>query len=96
MSSSVAANRSAGASDVAATLSVDPGRRICVPFVLTFVHRAQGRLYLVPATLVVQRPRDGFGNERATPTPTDALVELCHKLVCEAYVQSHGHRLTHE
>ncbi len=95
MSSSVAAKRSAGTPDVSSTLGVDPGRWVDVPFVLAVGDGRQRRLYLVPAALVIQRPSDGLGDEGASSPTTDSLVELCDKLVRQAYVQTHGHKLTH-
>jgi hypothetical protein len=51
--------------------------------------------YVFPASLVLERAADCLADEHAALPLTDALVELFHESLVEAYVQSHGHSLTH-
>ena len=68
------------------SLSVDPGRRILVPFVALGLDRAECCLDVVPAALVLecatQKPRD----ERTPPAFSDPLVQFRHESILEAYV----------
>ena len=57
--------------------------------------RPDSGIDVLPATLVVKRAPNGGGDERAAPTPADPVVERAHDLVVQAYVQTHGHKLTH-
>lgn len=57
---------------------------------------AQTGFYVLPATLVVERPADGLTDEGAATPPTDAPVKLLYEVVVEAYVQSHGRTLAHK
>jgi len=57
--------------------------------------RTQGRLDVVPPTLVLQAATNELGNERAAPSPSHTTVEIGHELVLEGYVQTHGLILAH-
>jgi hypothetical protein len=59
---------SAGATLVTVTLSSDPGRRICVPFVRGVSEGAQRRLDIVPAPLIVDPALNELVDE-GTPLP---------------------------
>jgi len=51
---------------------------------------AQGRLDFFPPTLVFQAPTDELRDERASPPPSDATVELRRQFIRQHYVQTHG------
>jgi hypothetical protein len=76
-------------------LRCHPAGRVSIPLVLCARERAETRLYVFPATLVLERVADGLGDERATLARSDAPVELLDELIVKAYVQTHGHKLAH-
>jgi hypothetical protein len=77
-------------------LRCDPSSGIWIPLVLTVCKRADTRLDVIPAALVVKRAADGLADECAATAPADTLVELFDEALIEAYVQTHGHNLAHD
>jgi hypothetical protein len=57
--------------------------------------RAERSLQRFGPFLLVEGLPDGAFDEAAAIAGTDALVELSHELIIDAYVQSHGHRIAH-
>src|SRR5689334_12135095 len=76
-------------------LGPHPRRRIVVPDVASGPDRAQRRLDVVPAALVLEAPPDQLGDEGATSASTGAPVECSNQLVVQRYVQTHGPTLAH-
>ncbi|HLB20608.1 MAG TPA: hypothetical protein VK605_00745, partial [Solirubrobacteraceae bacterium] len=67
-----------------------------VPVVLASGERTQARFDVVPATFVLERTAYRLADESTAASPANATIELCHELILEAYVQTHGHKVTHE
>jgi hypothetical protein len=76
-------------------LGPDPSGGIWIPIVARVWNRAERRQDAFPAAGVIQRAVERRGNEGASPPPPHPSVELGHEGVIEAYVQTHGHTLTH-
>jgi hypothetical protein len=57
---------------------------------------AEAGFYVFPSAFVLECVSNGLGYERASPAPADTPIELLHKTVIKAYVQTHGHNLAHD
>ena len=86
---------SADAAWIAVALGPHPSRGIGVPLVLAPGKRSQAGFDVIPAALFVERPPKCAADESATPSPSDALVQLLDEIVVQANVQTHGHKITH-
>ena len=78
-----------------AALTAHPGRRIVVPLVPAIGNRTERRFDVVPAPLILQRPRHHLPDECTPPTCPRTPVQLRHQLIFQHYVQPHVRRLAH-
>lgn len=77
---------SADATTVAAALAPDPRGRVRVPVVTGVGQLAEGRLDVVPPSLVVEAPTHQLCDEGAPATGADPSVELGDQAVLQRYV----------
>ena len=86
---------SADPARVGKALCMDPSGWIGVPLVSGIRDRPKSGLNVFPSPLIVECPAQCFTDKCAAPAPADTLVELLDEVIIQAYVQTHGHRLTH-
>ena len=72
------------------TLSPHPRGGVVVPLVTGIGQAAERGFDVVPTPFVVKTAPDQLADERASPPPARAPVNLCHEVVGESYVQTHG------
>lgn len=77
-------------------LRADPLGWVPIPLVTVVLDRAKRRLDVLPTPPVLERRPNRLGDESAPLPAPNAPVELDDQLVGQAYVQSHGHKLTHD
>ncbi len=75
---------------------MDPAGWVRIPFVLLIGEGAQPSLDVFASPHIVERLAQGVRDEDAALPSSHAPVELLHERVVQAYVQSHGHTLTHK
>jgi hypothetical protein len=86
---------SADTARVTEALVMDPSSRIGIPIVTLIGEDPQTRFDVFAAPCIVERSAQGLADECAATAPAHVLVELFDEIVIEAYVQSHGHSITH-